>query len=304
MDTELKQKKPLKDLLFERIETEQVLPKSRLFFQGQECFFWSLWFLSVFVGALAVAVFVFVVSHFQYEFYEATHENFLTFMVDALPYIWLIVFALMVYVSVYNLHHTKHGYRYPLWLILVSSVVLSLAGGSVLQFFGFGFTVDNILGHQMPMYISRDKLEQKFWQAPEEGRLVGKQIFSTLSPTTTIVFEDFSGQRWNIDINELHQHELDFLGSGQPVRLLGMANDIGLGLFYACGAFPFMFEIDMSMSDMFNQRQMFVERVGQHSKQFEKHLMIQGENDSASTSMQKRSVCADLEVVRRIPMRQ
>ncbi len=295
-------RKPLKDALFERIETEKVGPRSKLFFQGRECGVWFLWFLSVLVGSLAVAVTLFVVTHIQYEIYEATHENFFTFLVEALPYLWIIVFGLMVYVAMYNLQHTKNGYRYPVWMIVTSSVALSFVGGLSLQIFGLGYSVDRILGHQMPMYISRDKLEQRLWQVPEEGRLVGRQVLATMSPTSTIVFEDSIGQRWNMDVSELRERDIKLLASEQTVRLLGKSRDTGLKLFHACGAFPLMNGREVTMDEMLKERQSFIENVYGYANKADEHTALLDGEVFASTSLPRRSICKDITAVRRMPV--
>ncbi|MCA9357310.1 hypothetical protein KC872_03795, partial [Candidatus Kaiserbacteria bacterium] len=82
MNSETQQsKKPLKETLFARIEEGNVCPRSRWVYFCQECMVWTAWVISVLIGSLAVAISVFVVTHHQYALYEATHENFLTFMV-------------------------------------------------------------------------------------------------------------------------------------------------------------------------------------------------------------------------------
>ncbi len=85
-----------KDRVMSRIECEGICPRSKTFFKTRECGVWALWGASVIVGALSVAVTLFVIAYRQYALYEATHENFLTFIVEALPYLWITVFALMV----------------------------------------------------------------------------------------------------------------------------------------------------------------------------------------------------------------
>lgn len=294
-------KKPLKDTLFERIEKEQVCPHSRLFFQSRELAVWLLWLASVVIGSLAVAVSVFMVTHLQYELYEVTHENFFTFLVEVLPYLWIIVFALMVYVAIYNLKHTKYGYRYPVPVILLSSIVMSFAGGSALQFFGFGYVVDRTLGHQVSMYTSIDKLEKRLWQMPEDGRLVGKQVFSTLSPTSTVVFEDTIGQRWRMDVSELQSRDIELLASEKPVRLLGKAEDIKLRLFHACGALPLMNQEEVSVTDILGEREAFIQRIYRHTRQDEDKIIISNSGTFASSSFSKQSVCANIAVARRMP---
>ena len=127
-----------KDKVFSRIQGEAISPRSKLVFQSREFAVWALWTLSIVVGAFSVAVVGFVLTHHEYALYEATHENFATFIVEALPYMWILTFGLMAAVAIFNLRHTKHGYRYPLWQVFGSSVVLSLVGGGVLHVFGFG----------------------------------------------------------------------------------------------------------------------------------------------------------------------
>ncbi len=262
--SETQPKKALKETLFERIECEQVCPRSRLFFQTREYVVWAAWLVSVLIGALAVAVSLFVVTHRQYEIYEATHKNLLTLMIDALPYIWVVAFGLMIFTAIYNLRHTKHGYRYPLWAIVGSSLVLSFAGGSTLQFFGFGYTIDNIVGSHMGMYVSQEKFERRLWQNPKEGRLIGMRVLSESVPTTTLIFEDINGQRWQMNTEELRDRDLKLLSSQKTVRLLGKCTDMESGVFHVCGVFPWMMQKEVTMSEMMAERQVFVGRLGEY----------------------------------------
>ena len=301
-NNQTKNTKPLKETLFERIESERVCPKSRLIFQSKECFVWFFWFLSVVIGALAVAVSLFVVIHHQFAFYEATHNNFFTFMVDVLPYLWILMFLIMVYVAIYNLKHTAHGYRYPVWVILSSSLVLSFAGGSALQLFGFGYTVDKILGDHMDMYVSQEKLEKKMWQDPDDGRLVGKQVFSTLAPTSTIVFEDVAGRRWRMDVSELPVRDLELLATNKTVKLIGKSVNEKVHIFHACGAFSWMMEKDVTLAQMNEERRVFVQRVSEHAKKAKEQLFMTGERSFDSAVLPRQSVCATIAPVRKMPV--
>ncbi len=298
---EYQSQKSLKETLFERIESEQVCPYSRMFFQGRECMVWSLWALSIMVGAFAVAVSVFVMTHRQYELYEATHDNFLTFMVEALPYLWFGVFVLMAYAAVYNIRHTRSGYRYPIWIVLVSSITLSFFGGSLLQLFGFGYAVDNLLGKNLDMYVSQEKFEQRLWQNPDEGRLIGQQVGSTIKPAVIVVFEDMSGQRWRMDISELNSRDVELLATEQTVRLMGQAMNKDLHLFHACGAFPWMVSKDVTLEQMSVERQVFIERVYDHVHAARK-LKVDTDQAVASTSLLRKSVCSTIAPVKRMPI--
>ncbi len=80
----------LKQTVLARIDQENVCPRGRWLFHSRECVVWTLWLVTVLVGALAVAVSLFVIAQRQYALYEATHDNFLTFLVTVLPYLWII----------------------------------------------------------------------------------------------------------------------------------------------------------------------------------------------------------------------
>lgn len=295
--------KSLKNTLLERIDSEDVRPRSRLFFQGRECVVWLFWLLSVLIGALAVAVSLFVLRYHQYSLYEATHNNFLIFLADVLPYLWITVFGVMVYLAIYNLRHTKHGYRYPVWVIMLSSVVLSLAGGATLQLLGFGYAIDDTLGRHMPMYMSQEKAERQLWQAPNDGRLLGRQVHATVASTTIVIFEDATGDRWRLDITELSLRDRDLLSSKQKVRLLGKLQNAQLHHFHACGAFPWMFKTDLALTDLSEERKAFVKMVYKHAETAKERLHILEKETFSSSSPALSSVCANMAVVHNMPMK-
>jgi heme/copper-type cytochrome/quinol oxidase subunit 2 len=300
------QHKPLKQTVFERIEAEHVCPRSRLYFQSRECLVWTLWLMSVVVGSLAIAVSVFVVSHNQYALYEATHENFLTFLVDILPYLWLIVFGVMVLVAVYNLRHTKRGYRYPVPYILASSVVLSFAGGSALQFFGLGYTIDSMLGERMGMYTSLEKHEERVWQAPTNGRLLGRQVFVTVRPTSTVVFADTTGQRWRLNVTELMERDRSLLSTEKRVRVLGTIVNDEVKIFHACGVFPWLMGQNVTLSQMSKEREAFLEMLYEQKRLAKERVALMEERTYATTSAeapQKRR-CAEIMVAKRMGARE
>jgi len=299
-----KTKNNLKASLLKQIEQEKVVPRSRLFFRCQECFVWTLWLLSVLVGALAVAISLFVVTHHQYALYEATHDNFLTFMVSVLPYLWIIIFATMVGVAVYNMRHTKRGYRYSIVTILASSIVLSFAAGSTMQYFGLGYSLDSLFGKQMSMYMSQAKIEKQLWQAPHDGRLIGQQVLATTAPTTTVIFQDSAGDRWVLNVSELTSMDLYLLGSEQTVRLLGTASDSTAKHFHACGVFPWVLGQAMKASELSKERQAFISRVYDHKDRSKERLAklelaVFEETDEPSVE-EAEGVCAHIAPVRRI----
>lgn len=289
-----------KNSVMSRIECEGICPRSKGYFATRECAVWILWLVSVVVGALAVAVTIFVVTHRQYGLFEATHDSFWGFMIEVLPFLWIVVFGLMVLVGVYNLRHTKRGYRYPLWQIFLSSFVLSLAGGAVLQFVGVGYATDHVLGQHMRMYNSQEKIEEKLWQKPEDGRLIGHQVRPLVPPAKTVDFVDVEGTKWFVDVTELAPHEMELLNTEDHVRLIGVRREDESGLFYSCGVFPWLLDKPMSRDDLFAARRAFETKVHGYKEEAEHMLMgIESESEEAD---EDENPCAHIRPVRRFEL--
>jgi chaperonin cofactor prefoldin len=249
------------------------------------------------VGALAVAVTLFVITHQQYALYEATHENFHTFAVEVLPLLWIFVFGLMVFVGVYNLHHTKRGYRLPLWQIFGSSVALSLAGGAALQLFGLGYTTDHLLGQQMDMYNSQEKIEEKMWQDPDDGRLLGHFGGPLPAPSTLRLFTDVSGEEWQVNISELDERERNIIDEDESVRLIGQIDDEERRVFYGCGVFLWTHDKEMTREDLYAAREAFKMKIANYQERSEK-IAQRMERESDEDEEEKETPCGEIEPVR------
>jgi hypothetical protein len=243
----------------------------------------------------------FVLNHRQYALYEATHDNFFTFMAEVLPFLWIVVFGLMVFVGVYELRHTKRGYRYPLWQIFGSSLVLSLAGGAALHLLGLGYSTDHMLGQRMPMYNSQEKIEAKMWQAPDDGRLVGRFGGPQPAPSTLVRFTDVSGNEWGVNVDELSLPERELMEQAEMVRLIGQITDGDMGVFYSCGAFPWLLDRPMSRDDLRAAKEAFKVKMEGYKERSE-HMMYKFEGKEGNEDGEgdeDETPCGEIEPVRR-----
>jgi hypothetical protein len=258
-------KNDLRTEVLSRIQKDSLCPHSKLWYGSKEFGVWLLWLLTVLFGALSVAVTLFVVMHRQYSLYQATHKSFLSFAVDVLPYLWITLFTLMAIFAVYNLRHTKNGYRYPLWKILGSSMVLSLAGGTLLHLAGAGFSLDKQIGVFSKEYPSQEKLELRFWQSPEEGRLVGVFLGPKEGvPLPLVMLEDTTGMRWEMDVTELNDMDRYMIEKGKRVRVIGILESALPAQFHACGVFPWVYEQKYSMRELGEMKKSMQERILRH----------------------------------------
>jgi hypothetical protein len=90
------------------------------------------------------------------------------------------------------------------------------------------------------------------------------QIFSDDEQTSTILFEDITGEQWKMNISELQPRDLELLASNKPVRLLGKCTDKEAHSFHACGVFPWMLEKEATMDEMMAERKAFLGRLNKY----------------------------------------
>jgi hypothetical protein len=287
------------DRLFERIEAESITPTPKMKFMVTEWGIWLVWGLTVFFGATALAISGYVALSAQYALYEATHENFLTFMVTVMPYIWVALFAFMTYISVYEIKNTKHGYRYSTIFILGSNVIFTVLGAVLLHCLGLGYTLDKKLGEQIGMYMSLDKKEQLMWQKPSEGRLVGllePRAMSADREEVIIHFKDIKGALWRLSIDELNERERVLLTRDLPVRLLGTTtSDFS---FHVCGVFPWQQGRAMPRQEMREHRAEFDAMMLDKLEEIEDWGRELGDHEPQNTP--PGSLCASLPIMKRM----
>lgn len=255
--TEKKHTATLKESVLSRIECEGMKPTERWKFVCTNYGVWMLWAITVVVGAIAVAEMTYIGMHSGMEFYELTHGKLTDFILDSLPYLWLGAFVVMILLAYVNMRYTKCGYRYPLWQIIVSSLVFTLLGGAVLHAIGFGQTIDRLAGKAMSNYLSVEERQNYLWEHPRDGRITGRFV-EYVPGGEDIRFKDMVDRLWVVRIHELPPPDRAILLSGEQVRLLGETHD-GEMIFYACGALPWMPSTGHSVQSLRETRKQFAD---------------------------------------------
>ena len=293
----------VKTQVLSRIEAEKVCPHGRFFFFCYDSLVWIFWGLSVGIGAVAVAVALYVVTSSRTSLYEVTHGSFWTSFVEAAPYLWLVVFTVMCTFAILNLRYTKRGYRFTVVQVMASSVVLSLAGGALLQLAGLGAAIDNQLGDGMPMYKSQDERERELWQNPAAGRLYGTLVVDTATASTSRRFRDGAEVEWELIVSELASYDVDLIESFESVRVVGVVITETPPRFHACGVFPWVLRGDGASRT--SERQAFLERLYSHKKHEQDRLLAIEANlyEPGSFDPETMSTCANLAMMRKMEVR-
>jgi hypothetical protein len=258
--------KPQSDLsvsVLAQIEKEHVgqIPKWKFLFE--EYGVWTVWALSLLIGASAFSMLIFFSMHAGYALYEATHDSALRFFFEMIPYAWVITFVLMAILAHYNLRHTKKGYKYQVWQVLLSSIILSFIGGIVFHLIGMSFLIDTFIAKRIPLLPALQTAEARLWQDPFKGRMVGK-LTDVLQPDV-VVFTDTMGTNWELYTGELDPVDIDTLYSKERVRIVGIPATSTEARFYGCGVFHHMSGKNISVRELKIERKEFIRRMQAHS---------------------------------------
>ncbi len=106
-----------------RIEEEGIHPRPRLLFLAGNWGFWALGAASVLLGAAAIAAALFEIVNAGWGLRAALHHDIFSFVLKVMPVVWLLSLLLFIALGYLNIRRTKRGYRYPLSLIVLASVV-------------------------------------------------------------------------------------------------------------------------------------------------------------------------------------
>ncbi len=299
--TENKPSSTLAQRVMKRIRTEQVQPASKWWFICVEYSIWVAWLSTVVLGALALAVILYVGNYARFALYEATHDRVVDFVLEILPTLWLTLFVSMIVLAYINVRRTKRGYLYSMGGIIFSSIVLSVVGGVVLHFFKVGYLIDVGITKIVPMYESYEEFEEKIWQQPEEGRLLGRLQDAGEDDTFVYVRTENKQDLWQVNTTELSGSDLDLLLSGKRVRILGTTTNMVENIFYACGVFPWLFGSDVDVQEMKKQRQLFIGRMYTHKEAAERVKGIEREVYGVTgTDTDSSGVCGEIAAVKRM----
>ncbi len=218
--------KDLSQKIIEKISKEKITPKARWRFLLKDYFVWGAGVASLIVGAMAVAVVLYMFKNSGWDLYRQSGGGLAKFLVASLPYFWLIFLGVFILVFDYNLHHTKKGYRYSLKTILGVSVLASVLLGGVFYNTGLGKGIDKLFSENVPFYKQMLQHRVLMWQNPKTGLLAGVVI--EVKGDDSFFLEDFRQGNWQVFTERAVVKQLE---KGDQIKLFG--EEIGDKVFRA-----------------------------------------------------------------------
>lgn len=208
----------LSKTILDKIKRGKIKPIPRWQFVLMHFLLWFAYILAIVFGALAFSVIFRLIKGVEWEMIRHAKGAIYGFLF-VLPYLWLIILGVVLFLAGKLFEKTKKGYRLKHIIVVLSSVAISLVLGMVLYFVGVGHSVENSLTEKIGPYAEWRENRDRFLVAPDDGVLAGKVV--DIKPEEKLMIIDFMGTKWNVDISEAISKN-DFQPKvGRPVGLLG-----------------------------------------------------------------------------------
>lgn len=181
----------------EKINAEKITPLPKWRFTALRVTAWTTAVLAVFICGVSVGTIIFLSEdHSHHDFFNLSHDMTEFFL--AVPFAWVAILAIFIFVAELCLRHTKQGYRYRLRTLLVVSVLASIVLGLILNIIGLGKATHETL-NEVPLYNAMIYDARDAWGRPHNGRLGG--VIVVVKDKRTFEVNDFVGKRWTIRLS-------------------------------------------------------------------------------------------------------
>lgn len=219
--------------ILEKIQQKDIKPIAKWEFLFKEYFIWTIGLASFIFGSFAVAVIIYMVRYNDWGIYKNLNNSLLEFIVLTLPYFWIVILLLFVWLVNFNIKHTKKGYKYSYKIVLLISILASILVGAILYGAGVGQAMDDLFSKNVPFYKHLINRKIDMWSRPENGLLIGV-VHSRDNGMITLV--DIRSNYWNVDTDEAEIAPVLILTEGEKLKILGRI--IEESLFEAHRIFP------------------------------------------------------------------
>lgn len=189
----------LSNTILKEIKEKDIKPIPKWQFALLHIGMWVLFGFALLFGSLATGIILFHVATTDWEVVPRIAGGLHSFLY-VLPYIWILVVGLMIFLATKVYKHTTKGYRVKPSIIVAIAIIASLALGSVLFATRFAQGMDRVLREKVQPYRAYQELREKVWQVPERGLLPGKIV--KMDDDSLWIIDDYSGKKWEVDVSD------------------------------------------------------------------------------------------------------
>lgn len=219
----------LSDKTLKTLKERKITPEPCWHFIVKNYALWSLFLVSIIIGALAVTTIIFMLTDHDWDVYKYLDRSFFEHVFALLPYFWIAVFSLFIVIADYSLKNTYRGYRCGTLSVVGGSILLSALLGILLFMGGIDSEIHQIFSRQVPFYNSLVYVKEDVWTNAEKGLLGGELV--NIENFNDFTLQDLNGKIWQIKGENLLWPYSSLPQKGEKVKLIGQVG--GSNIFFA-----------------------------------------------------------------------
>lgn len=242
----------LSEKIVNEIQKKSLKPTPRWVFTLKRIILWLPGILCTLIGSIAIYGIIYGSTNSGWEFRRFTHPSTQEFILESIPYIWILSFILFYLFTFNFIRKTNEGYKYKRATILLSSFLISVILGELIFilinkkifYYSFGFE----------KYTKQTQINR--WSSPEQGRVLG--VITDINNEESITITDKRGKNWIVNINKIPKEMKGSIQLGGNIRVLGDVS--GPNDFIACALLPWDFDRE-ALKNKSNKKGEIKERI-------------------------------------------
>ncbi len=183
--------------VIQAIQERHITPKPRWTFAVKHIGVWAAGGSAIVIGGLATSVMMTYLWDEDWRVIAQMEGGSRTILL-AIPYFWIACLIGFLVLAHYALKHTKHGYRYAIPVLAITTVVLSGILGCLFTIAGLGKLIDVQLENRIPIYARFGHPRALIWNQPEHGMIGGRII--AIIDERTFLLKDPRSNVWRVRI--------------------------------------------------------------------------------------------------------
>jgi hypothetical protein len=238
--------------VIEKIRGKHIKPLPKWMFIAGHIVVWGLFILSIVIGSAAVSLGlykIFVIN--DWELVGRLPGGGVGGFLLILPYMWILIMGLMIFVAFKLFEKTEKGYKLNPWIVIALSLVISFILGSILFASRTAEGMENFMRQNIKPYKTFVEIREEVWHAPETGILPGRIV--AVEGDVMIMMDDFNGKTWKVDITDAKLPPMMIFKVGDLIIAVGEVT--GIDEFEAEGIRPAKILKNRLMQPLQNGRQ-------------------------------------------------
>ncbi len=242
----------LSEKIINEIQRKSLRPVPRWVFIIKRLALWLPGILCTLIGSIAIYGMMYGATNSGWEFRRFTHPSTQEFILENIPYIWILSFVLFYFFTFNFIRRTNDGYKYKRATILLSSLLISIILGELV----FILINKKVVSYSFGFEKYTKQTEMNKWSSPEKGRVLG--VITDINNEESIVITDKKGKTWVVNTTKIPKEIRESAQLGRNIRVLGDIS--GPDNFIACALFPWDFD-QKSLEDRNNRKKEIKKRI-------------------------------------------